>query len=148
MFEKIVWATDGSETADRSLSFAKKLAAVSGGSLLVIHCEEFTLPGKGGGSMPRIADEASVKSKIERQVAELSDGGLPARLQIVDTAVGGAAHAIADAARAEKADVIVVGTRGHTVLGGLLLGSVTHRLLHVTPCPVLAVPITGSESSG
>jgi nucleotide-binding universal stress UspA family protein len=42
------------------------------------------------------------------------------------------------------ADVVVVGTRGHTAIGGLLLGSVTQRLLHVAPCPVLAVPALGS----
>jgi nucleotide-binding universal stress UspA family protein len=53
---------------------------------------------------------------------------------------GGAAHAIADAAKEAGADLVVVGTRGQGPLTGLLLGSVTHRLLHVAPCPVLAVP--------
>ena len=36
--------------------------------------------------------------------------------------------------------MIVVGTRGRTALSGLLLGGVTQRLLHIAPCPVLAVP--------
>jgi nucleotide-binding universal stress UspA family protein len=52
----------------------------------------------------------------------------------------GAAQMIADAARDFRADVIVVGTRGHTAIGGLLLGSVTQRLLHIATCPVLAIP--------
>jgi nucleotide-binding universal stress UspA family protein len=64
------------------------------------------------------------------------------------TSVGAAGHVIADLARERQADVIVVGTRGHTALGGLLLGSVTQRLLHIAPCPVLAVPARGLEASG
>ena len=63
---------------------------------------------------------------------------------MVDGGPGGPAHAIADAAKEVGADLIVVGTRGHTALGGLLLGSVTNRLLHIAPCPVLAVPPTGT----
>ena len=140
MYKKVLWATDGSEAADHALAHAKALAVEGGGSLTVVYCVEYTLPGRGGGSYPIHANEAEIQEKIERQVAELSTDGTGATLQTTRSKVGGAAHAIAEFATEDGADVIVVGTRGHTPLAGLLLGGVTQRLLHIAPCPVLAVP--------
>jgi nucleotide-binding universal stress UspA family protein len=140
MFKKVLWATDGSEPADRALPLARGLVGESGGELLVIHCTELTLPGKAGGRFPVSANEQELKEKVERQVAELSDSGIPATLRWGTAAVGGAAHVIAEVASEDGADLIVVGTRGHTALAGLLVGSVTQRLLHIAPCPVLVVP--------
>jgi nucleotide-binding universal stress UspA family protein len=140
MFKKIVWATDGSAAADQALPLAKDLAQQGEGELRVVHCEEVMLPARGGGAFPVYASEDELRAKIERQVAELSADGLKASLKTTRAPVGGAAHTIAEAAEEQEADLIVVGTRGHTPLGGLLLGSVTQRLLHIAPCPVLAVP--------
>jgi nucleotide-binding universal stress UspA family protein len=61
---------------------------------------------------------------------------------------GGPAHVIADAAAKESADVIVTGTRGHTALAGVFLGSVAQRLLHLAGCPVLVVPDAASAGTG
>jgi nucleotide-binding universal stress UspA family protein len=140
MFKRVMWATDGSEAANRAMPIARTLAAESGTPVLVVYCEELTLPGKGGGSYPIYANEEDIEAKIQHQVSELSSDGVNATLQIARSRVGGAAHTLADVAEREQADVIVVGTRGHTALAGLLLGSVTQRLLHIAPCPVLAVP--------
>jgi nucleotide-binding universal stress UspA family protein len=140
MFKRIVWATDGSDSADKALAVAKMLATESGGELLAVHCEELTLPGKGGGSFHVAANEEDLKAKIERQVAELSAEGITATLETTRAKVGGAAHAIVSAAQVHESDAIVVGTRGHTPLGGLLVGSVTQRLLQIAPCPLISVP--------
>ena len=98
--------------------------------------------------MPVNANEEDLRAKIEGQVAELSDAGVAASLVPTHALAGGTAHSIAEAAQRNQVDLIVVGTRGHTVLGGLLLGSVTQRLLHITPCPVLAVPAREGHASG
>ena len=50
-------------------------------------------------------------------------------------------------ADAAGADVIVAGTRGLGTPVGLLVGSVTHRLLHIAHCPVLAVPPKSAGAS-
>jgi nucleotide-binding universal stress UspA family protein len=144
MFKTIVWATDGSEAADAALPFARSLAEGEGHRLVVVHCKEL-LRGRAGG-YPMYADEDELQTKIRLQADELRSEGLDVTLRIETGAAPGAAHTIADVARGFGADVVVVGTRGHTAIGGLLLGSVTQRLLHVAPCPVLAVPALGTEA--
>jgi nucleotide-binding universal stress UspA family protein len=143
MFKKIIWATDGSEHADRALALAKSLAREAGASLLVLHYVEH-LAGPGAhGAFPAAADEDDRQTRIAGQVRELAEQGIKANLKLVYGGTTGAAHTIAQAAKEDGADVIVLGTRGHTALAGLLLGSVTQRLLHIAPCPVLAVPPEG-----
>ena len=70
----------------------------------------------------------------------MSEQGIDAELRIADIQVGGPAHPIAEIAKQEDADLIVVGTRGHTAMAGLLVGGVTQRLLHIAHRCVLAVP--------
>ena len=138
MFKTIVWATDGSDAADAALPYAKGLAEGEGHKLVVAHSKEL-LHGRAGG-YPMYADEDEVQAKIRRQADELRSEGLDVTLWMQTVGAPGAAQMIADAARDFRADVIVVGTRGHTAIGGLLLGSVTQRLLHIATCPVLAIP--------
>ena len=53
---------------------------------------------------------------------------------------GDAAEAIIDAVRDERIDAIVIGRRGRGRLTGLLLGSVSQKLVSLAPCRVIVVP--------
>ncbi len=139
MFKKILWATDGSEGADKALDVAKAIATENGATLTIGHVLQ-KMATSGDKALAWHADEEIVTKKLEGIESELSQSGLTVDLKIVTHVGPSAAHVIADLAREEGSDVIVVGTRGHTVLAGLLLGSVTERLLHVAPCPVLVIP--------
>jgi nucleotide-binding universal stress UspA family protein len=139
VFRRIVWATDGSEQADRALPIVKSLAADAGASVVVVHGQEFTAGAYSAGQ-PVHPDEEAREKKIYGQAEELTSAGIATEVK-VESALGvGAARLIADASGVANADLIVVGTRGQSPIVGLLVGSVTQRLLHLAPCPVLVVP--------
>ena len=54
-------------------------------------------------------------------------------------AKGDPAGIILDCARDQNADLIVMGTRGSSDLGGLLVGSVSHKVSHLADCTCIAV---------
>jgi nucleotide-binding universal stress UspA family protein len=141
MFNTIVWATDGSENADRALPYAKALARREEAKLIVVHVVEKYASHKAS-ALAVYADEEIVEEKLKKLAAQLSDEGFSTDLQIVTHVGPQPAHAIADIAREVGAELILVGCRGHAAIPGVALGSVTQRLLHSAPCPVLVVPST------
>ena len=140
MFKTVIWATDGSEDADRAMTPAVALATAEGAELHVVHIVEKLVSGRAGG-LDTFADEPELKAKVERQARRIGRrDGLAVRVHLLaarDTRVG---DRIVEIATDVGADVIVVGTRGRGAVGTFVLGSVTQRLLHVSHCPVLAIP--------
>jgi universal stress protein A len=64
--------------------------------------------------------------KKGHRVRLLIRGGIPSRV-------------IVEAARSNRADLIVMGTHGRTGLAHLLIGSVAEKVVRVSACPVLTV---------
>ncbi len=139
MFTTIVWGTDGSEAADRALEYAKELATSSGTRLFGVHVDERFTGGRSTGA-PVLADEDELRSRARGQIETARTEGFDASFDILHCTAGRTAHALAEFAESVDADVIVIGTHGHSPLTGALLGSVAQGLLHRAPCPVLAVP--------
>ncbi len=147
MFKSIVWATDGSEHADRALDYAIQIAQRDGASLHIVHVVEKFLGSRMAGQDQHV-DEPEIEDKVKRQAAEVRSGrGVETHVHMPSTA-GSVAKLIAETAERARADLIVVGTRGHSVVAGAILGSVTQHLLHLAHCPVLAVPPPGQTPAG
>ena len=51
------------------------------------------------------------------------------------------AEALAELAKERGARMIVVGTHGESPLKGAIIGSTSHKLLHLSEVPVLVVPV-------
>jgi len=137
MFETIVLALDGSEGSGRAIPLAVDLARRDNARIVIAHVEQ-DLAGKGGPPVPVNEDE--IQAQIRRQAEELSAQGIETSVEMRNVMLGGPAHAIEEIADQAAADLIVLGTRGHSPVVGLLLGGVTQRLLHIARRPVLAVP--------
>ncbi len=136
MFQTVVLALDGSEGSQRAIPVAADLVR-DNGKIVIAHVEEDVI-GKGGG--PLQADEDEIQAEIKGQAAELSDKGIETEVKMTSAMLGGPAPAIVAIADEVGADAIVVGTRGHSPVAGLLLGGVAQRLLHIAAQPILAVP--------
>ena len=78
------------------------------------------------------AARATVETTTETLVRRWSD----VRVRLVD---GPPAAAIIGAAKRARADVIVMGWRGHGAVRRLLVGSVSHSVVRAAPCSVLVV---------
>jgi ubiquinone biosynthesis protein len=120
----VLVATDRSETAERAVRFAVEMAQRYEAELLVLR----VLVGDG---VPR----AQALEDIEAYVAGLD--GERKRSAVVNA--DDPAEGIVEAARREKADVVVVGSVGMSGRREFLLRNVPNRVSHNAPCTVVIV---------
>jgi len=141
---KILVATDFSEASDAALAYGRQLARAFGAGLTVFHAAE-NLASRGYGSEGFVFIEPDFQSQVEAAALErvrsliadedFQELGAEA---VVVTAISPAA-AIAEYARREQTDLIIVGTHGRSGVAHLMMGSVAERVVRTAPCPVLTV---------
>ena len=143
----ILSPVDFSEHSRHALRWAGAFAARFGSRLTVINVVDPLLAEAARIRLGQDLVTAETEPALREFVAATWSQGAHAPEQtVVQTTVGEPAVAILETARADAADLIVVGTQG---LGGFrkwLLGSTTERLLRRTDIPVLAVPSVPGDS--
>lgn len=137
MFERILVATDSSEPSERAVEFAAGLAKEHGSEIIVLHAVPRVVSRFGTSDLE---EPDAARELVDQIVRDLKDRGLNARGEVVRVLEGHMARGIVESAASADADVILMGTRGRSDFGGLFLGSVTHRVLHLAEKPVIVVP--------
>lgn len=140
-FRRIVCPTDFSPTAEAAARHAASLARAYSGELLLLHVlPQVHYPLRGLGmaeAFPHLQQELHVRAKERLAAAANTLGnGITIRTELRD---GEAYEQVLACARENKADVIVMGTHGHTGLKHALLGSTAERVVRLAECPVLTV---------
>ncbi|HEX9235496.1 MAG TPA: universal stress protein [Actinomycetota bacterium] len=135
-FKRILLAVDGSEPSNRAVALTADLAEQTEAEVLVVHVYERE-PAKFGAFPLETGEDAG--EILDDAVRILKDRGISARGELRTGIFGRAARIILEEANDFDAGLVVLGSRGLSDLAGLVLGSVTHKVLHVTHCPVLVV---------
>ena len=137
MFERVLVAVDSSEHSEKVIQVASELAKRFGSEVLVLNVREVVLATRSG---PIGKETPELSHTLVQQVAErLVKNGVNARGETAKAVQSGAAKEILDEAKKFEADLIIMGTHGHSELAGLLLGSVASKVLRHAECPVTVV---------
>jgi nucleotide-binding universal stress UspA family protein len=137
-YGEVVVGVDDSPAAAEAVGFAFAEASLRGADLRAVHA--WNRPVTGGDPFALV--DAEEAARDERRVLTGALAGWGERHPDVKVTeqleYGHPVDVLRDAS--VRADLLVVGSRGRGDLAGLLLGSVSHSLLHHAVCPMVVTP--------
>jgi nucleotide-binding universal stress UspA family protein len=139
--KNVLFATDFSATSEAALPYATAICRRFGSKLHTVHVlsDAGILMMTGGVdcvSLGTIYDEATTETREKLNQISARFESIPHRNYVRHGQVWGN---LAEIAKENEIDLIVIGTHGRTGLGKLLLGSVAENILRHAKCPVLSV---------
>ncbi len=142
--KRILWPTDFSELSLHGGRYARELRKLFNSELHIIHVLAapmsaeiaVTLPAEVPVTLPEPELIEAAKAGLRRLIADHFDGDSTIKS---DAFFGGASTSVAEYAKRENIDLIVVSTHGRTGLQHVLIGSTAEQIVRYAPCPVLTV---------
>jgi nucleotide-binding universal stress UspA family protein len=144
MFKKILVAIDGSDYSRQALPAALEVAKKFDSDVFVLHVYEHD---RGRAAAFVTESPAEATRLVGDAVKAARDSGLTAAGEVHDRAAGHVATDVVETARTTGADLIVMGTRGLSDIQGLLLGSVTHKVMQQAHTAVLVIGAPEKEKA-
>ena len=133
----ILFATDFSPAADLAAPIAVQIARRYGAKVYGLHVNRFDdYTGVAPSAWAAMAEAAERESTEQAQRLNKQLKGVEHEAVIGE---GNTWEVISDLIEKKEIDLVVLGTRGRTGFGKVLLGSVAEKILRQAPCPVLTV---------
>jgi nucleotide-binding universal stress UspA family protein len=152
--ERILCPVDFSEFSHHALAYATAMASWYGARVTVLHVHFLAVPpwvlasetGFSAAEAQRLSavDRAQLTAELQRFASTAGTSNVEIEFMVDE---GDVPATIVSASQSTKADLIVLGTHGRSGVARIVLGSVTEHVLHLAPCPVLAVPPRASASA-
>lgn len=139
----VVVGVDGSDTGDRALRWAAAEARRRDVTLHVLHAQPLPTHNiYGMGAVPNMDEERALVIEEGEQILERAVARMQDALEDVTVATHCRVEPVANAlvSFAGREHLIVVGSRGHGFVGGLMLGATSQQVLHHAQAPVVVVP--------
>jgi nucleotide-binding universal stress UspA family protein len=138
--KRVLVAVDGSDSSLKAARMALEVATRFGARITLVHVVPKLLlpPDAYGLTIAEVEKEhrAYAERLLGQTLAQLTLGGMEPTKTIL---YGSPAEAIAEEAAASDVGLVVIGSRGHGAVARVFLGSVSDRLVHISPKPVLVV---------
>ncbi len=132
----VLAAVDFSDSSRVALTFAARLTRHFGAALHVLHAEDPMLVAAASARGIDLTRETNDELVIFAKSVGLSGGAMPA----MHVVAGPPSQVIRDIGRRERADIVVLGTRGISAAAHLMVGSTTEGILRAADISVVAVP--------
>jgi nucleotide-binding universal stress UspA family protein len=135
----VVCGVDDSSGARKAARVADGLARDLGARLVLVHAGPVAPAVLYGVPFDNDAFQREVMDDAKRLLDDVARGCTVAHVSH-RVELGSPADVLARVLEDEHADLLVVGTRGRGAMRSVLLGSVSHEMLAISPCPVVVVP--------
>jgi nucleotide-binding universal stress UspA family protein len=138
MFKNIILAFDGSECSKKALRCAKTLCERFEATLWLVHIFPHTSDLLGYDDFEKLFAKRKSTGQAVLDDARQKLGHTTFSVQ-EELQEGPEAESILAIAKNRQADLVVMGTRGFGAVKGLLVGSVSRKVIHYASCPVMVV---------
>jgi nucleotide-binding universal stress UspA family protein len=139
----IVVGVDGSDGGRRALQWAVREAGTRGGTVQAVAAWRWDLPGGGlgipGEEEPARDGQHHAEDVLADEIAAMSSG-----VMVASQAIEGRPAEVLGAA-ARNADLLVLGSHGHSRFWHTVLGSVAEECIRRATCPVVVIPVPHEE---